>query len=407
MLSGSERLETGVYGTRVGLNTELRVLHVVSGLAASAGGPSRSVVGLVHHLAERKGLYVTLMTQKQAGEAIMAPASAQVRFHACEVPARLDARLGWSMRHALDEALVSGCIDIVHVHGIWNAPSYWACSLARRNGKKIVLHPRGMLEPWCLRHKAWKKRLAMHAYQWKVLNAVDIFFATAEQELSSIRNLGLRQPVAVVPNGVELPRTVGQQGRMRESGARRALFLSRVHPKKGLVNLVHAWAVLQPEGWRLIVAGPNEGGHWQEVEREIERLGLGSQITYVGPVEGQDKADLYEQSDLFILPTFSENFGIAVAEALSYGLPVITTKGTPWKDLEDYRCGWWVDTGVDPLVGALRQAMALSDQVRKEMGARGRAYVQRYDWKRVAEETATVYRWLMGVEPRPDCVFVA
>ena len=247
----------------------------------------------------------------------------------------------------------------------------------------------------------------MHAYQRRVLNAVDIFFATAEQELSSIRNLGFHQPVAVVPNGVELPRVEAQQGKGREPSARQVLFLSRVHPKKGLVNLVRAWGALRPEGWRLIVAGPNEAGHWQEVEREIRRLGLGGQITYVGPAEGQDKADLYEQSDLFVLPTFSENFGIVVAEALAYGLPVITTKGTPWKDLEDYRCGWWVDTGVDSLVDALRQAMALSDQERKEMGARGRAYVQRYDWKLVAKETAAVYRWLMGAEPRPDCVFVA
>lgn len=193
-------------------------------------------------------------------------------------------------------------------------------------------------------------------------------------------------------------------GRIPPDQPRVALFLSRVHPKKGLLELVRAWAQAAPQGWRLRIAGPDEGGHWAEVARELERLGLGAAVEYLGPVVGEAKAVLYRQADLFVLPTFSENFGLVVAEALTYGVPVITTRGAPWADLETYGCGWWIDTGVAPLVAALRQALALSDAERQAMGARGRDYVQRYDWDRIAAETLALYRWVLGQGGRPACV---
>lgn len=381
------------------------VLHVVSGLSISSGGPSRSVVGLVDHLAAIDGMEVSLVTQKRSGEQIITPSNDSVRFVLGNEVSRFDAKLATSVRKKIGRCLQKENVDIVHVHGIWSAACYWAAALAKSYGKQLILHPRGMLEPWCLAHKAWKKRVALALYQRRALNKVDLFFATAEQELESIRRLGLRQPIAVVPNGVNVS-PIGEDARVsREAAMRQALFLSRVHPVKGLMNLVRAWATVQPSGWRLVIAGPNEGGHWQEVEREITRLGLKEQINYVGPVEGKEKADLFQQSDLFVLPTFSENFGIVIAEALAHGLPVITTQGTPWKDLESFHCGWWIETGVEPLAVALRQAMALSDEERRAMGARGRAYVQRYDWKAIAEQTAAAYRWLLSGDSKPECVF--
>lgn len=118
------------------------------------------------------------------------------------------------------------------------------------------------------------------------------------------------------------------------------------------------------------------------------------------------KAALYREADLFVLPTFSENFGLVVAEALAYGLPVITTRGAPWADLETYGCGWWIETGMEPLVPALRAAMALSNAERRAMGERGRVYVRRYDWDVIAAETLALYRWVLGQGERPACVHV-
>ena len=126
------------------------------------------------------------------------------------------------------------------------------------------------------------------------------------------------------------------------------MFLSRIHPVKGLMNLVAAWERVRPERWRMVVAGPDEGNYLAEVETAVQRAGLERNFDFVGPVAGAAKEKLYREADLFILPTFSENFGMVVTEALSYGVPVITTKGAPWKGLVDHRCGWWLSLWLKP-----------------------------------------------------------
>jgi glycosyltransferase involved in cell wall biosynthesis len=189
-----------------------------------------------------------------------------------------------------------------------------------------------------------------------------------------------------------------------DKNARRVLFLSRVHPVKGILNLLHAWAAVMPKGWRLKIAGPDEGGHLAEVIALARALGIDQMVEFLGEVDGEAKRQAYLEADLFVLPTFSENFGVVVAEALAHGVPVITTRGAPWADLQTHACGWWVDIGVEPLVMALREAMALRDDERQAMGARGREYAQRYDWDGIAQKTIDVYRWLLGDGSMPDAV---
>lgn len=270
----------------------------------------------------------------------------------------------------------------------------------------LVVDPRGVLEPWALQHKAWKKRIGMALFQRQDLEAARVLIATSPLEYENIRKLGLRQPIALIPNGVALAslRDVEHEPHRHRDRTRNALFLSRVHPKKGLLNLVQAWSRLAPRNWRLRIAGPNEGGHLDEVMARARQLGIHESVDYLGEIDGEQKAVTYRDADLFVLPTFSENFGVVVAEALAHGVPVITTRGAPWGDLETQRCGWWIDIGVDPLVEALRAAMALSDDERRAMGARGRGYVRRYDWEVVARDTIAVYSWLTGTGARPSCV---
>jgi glycosyltransferase involved in cell wall biosynthesis len=295
----------------------------------------------------------------------------------------------------------------VHSHGLWHPVNHWAARAARAWGVPLVVHPRGMLEPWALEQKRMKKRIALALFQQRDLDRAQALVATSEMEFENLRAFGLRQPIAVIPNGVELPEPGAgdaPRGRGSEERTRNALFLSRVHPKKGVLELVRAWAEVQPEGWRLRIAGPDEDGHWSEVARLIAELGLGDVVDYLGPVDGAAKAAAYREADLFVLPSFSENFGVVIAEALAYGVPVITTRATPWAELETHHCGWWIDTGVEALAGALRQATSLSVDPRRAMGERGRAYVERYDWEHIATQTVTLYRWLLGQGERPVCV---
>ncbi len=148
--------------------------------------------------------------------------------------------------------------------------------------------------------------------------------------------------------------------------------MGRIHRSKGLLNLVQAWAKVRPPNWKIILAGPDEENHRAEVEAAISQNHLGGVFEFTGLVDGQHKWDLYQRADLFILPTFTENFGLTVAEALAVGVPVITTHGAPWADLENYRCGWWVEIGAAPLAEALRQATSITEETRNEMGQRGR-----------------------------------
>jgi glycosyltransferase involved in cell wall biosynthesis len=295
---------------------------------------------------------------------------------------------------------------LIHSHGVWHPANHWVSQAARAWGVPLIIHPRGMLEPWALEQKPLKKRLALALFQRRDLESARAFVATSEMEYEGLRQFGLRQPVAVIPNGVDLDEAdaVEPRAARRQDRERVALFLSRVHPKKGVLELVQAWGQVAPSGWRLRIAGPDEGGHWGQVERLVRQLGLGDRVEYLGPVEGERKAALYREADLFVLPTFSENFGVVVAEALAHGLPVITTRGAPWADLETYGCGWWIEVGVDPLVVALQEAMALTDEQRAAMGARGREYVRRFDWGRIAEQTVELYRWILGQGEMPDVV---
>lgn len=386
------------------MHDDIAVLHTIAGLHPRSGGTTRVVVDGADALARQPGLGITLLTQAVPGSEMLASRCRQVNRVVAESGSPLAMKLALPFRRELGRIIRAARPTLIHNHGLWMPLNHWAVSMGRRYGIPVIVQPHGMLEPWALNHKAWKKKLAMAIFQWRDLASANLLVATSNVEYENIRKLGLRQPVAIIPNGVDLnvgalPATLAQADRQRV-----ALFLSRVHPVKGLLNLVRAWAQLAPLGWRLRIAGPDDVGHLGEVLALVQQLGVQGSVDYLGAVEGAAKTALYNAADIFVLPTYTENFGVVVAEALAHGLPVITTRGAPWADLETFGCGWWVDIGVDPLVHALREAMALSDDERRAKGERGRAYVQRYDWDDIARQTIDVYRWVLGQGPQPDCV---
>lgn len=290
---------------------------------------------------------------------------------------------------------------LVHVHALWDPFVHTACRVARRRRLPLVVSPHGMVTPWALRHRAAKKQLAWRLYQRADLASAAVLHVTAAAEAEDLRALGFRQPLAVVPLGVDLP----DRQPASISGKKTILFLSRIHPKKGLLNLVEAWAQVRPSDWQVVIAGPDEQGHQIEIERLAEKRGVRADFRFPGPVFGREKDRLYREARLFVLPSYSENFGVVVPEALAYGVPVITTRATPWEELQTHRCGWWIDTGVEPLAEALRQALALPDDERQAMGRRGRALVgARYSWESVAQQMAQVYLWIEQGGQAPACV---
>lgn len=309
--------------------------------------------------------------------------------------------LDWSreMRQALS-AMECG---LFHVHGLWSCLGRMTQREALKRRIPYLLSPHGMLEPWAFAYKAWKKRPVWWLWERDVVRGAKVLHVLSRSEAQNLRNLGLTQPIAVVPAGVSVPDSV--TSKPQADSRRTALFLSRIHPKKGLLNLVAAWKQLRPNGWQCRIVGPDDLNHRAEVQAAVAAAELNDDFEFGKPALGEAKWAEYRSADLFVLPTFSENFGLVVTEALGCGLPVITTKGAPWDELPTHGCGWWIDIGVEPLVNALREAMALSDTERREMGLRGRKLVEeKYTWESAARQMKSVYEWVLGGGAAPECV---
>lgn len=310
---------------------------------------------------------------------------------------------------AVEETCRGNACRVIHTQDLWTAEVHLGVRAAGKLGLPLVMSVTGTLTPWSLRHKSLKKRIGWLLYQKRDLASAAVLHATSRREAEDIRRRGLANPIAVIPLAVSLPETgkpaVRTPGDRR--GYRTALYLSRIHEKKGLINLIRAWDRIRPRGWRAVIAGQDDFGYRAVLEGEIRRRGLTSDFLFRGFVSPEEKELLYREADLFVLPSYSENFGLVIPEALARSLPVITTRGTPWEELESRRCGWWIGTGADPLEEALRAAFALPDEERREMGRRGRKLVEEeYSPGQLGRRMRDLYRWLIaGGSPPPFIVF--
>jgi glycosyltransferase involved in cell wall biosynthesis len=288
--------------------------------------------------------------------------------------------------------LARGSFDLMHLHGTWSPMLAIASTMARTMGVPYLVSPHGCLEPWALNHRRTKKLLALILYQKLVLCKAAMLVATAEQELSSIRRLGINTPVAVIPLGVDIPDAPIRNINL----AKRILFMSRIHPVKGLIELVSAWALARESGWTVVIAGPDEDGHEALVKSHIQQHDLRDDFIFTGLVDGDTKEQLFASCDIFILPSHSENFGLVIAEALARGIPVITTTGTPWQILHTQGAGWCVSPNVEGLAIALQQAIKLSKSELNYMGERGRTFVeQEFNWQKIGKMALAATNWVL------------
>lgn len=286
--------------------------------------------------------------------------------------------------------------DVLHDNGIWLGHHHKLAAIASLKHIPRIVSLRGMLEPWALKHKWSKKQLAWYAYQRRDLRRAKLHHASAEKEAANLEGLRLGVPIRVIPNGMEVaPEKRRTQGNGRNS--RVALFLGRIHPVKGLPMLVEAWKRVNPVGWNLRINGPDEAGHREQVEKAIRATGAEDCISVGEALFGQAKEAALLEADLFLAPSFSESFGMTIAEALGHGLPVLTTTGTPWSVLQERGCGWCVEPSVEGIAQGLREATSAEIETLVEMGCNGRHLVQsEFGWDRVARQFLTTYEELLA-----------
>jgi glycosyltransferase involved in cell wall biosynthesis len=360
----------------------MRILFASASFAMHYGGPAYSVSRLACTIANF-GAQVGLWAPDGTAEYLALPqASRNVRL----------------LTGSLTEALRSfGPVDLLHDSGIWLPHNHAIARFATEEAIPLVVSTRGMLEPWAIRHKQGKKWIAWHLYQKRNLRRAQLLHATSEREGENLEGLQLGVPIRVLPNGIDVPEAVS--ARTKPQTKYKALFVGRIAPVKGLGMLIDAWASVRPEDWTLLIAGPDEVGYLGQLRQAVQRHRLTEGIVFPGPVKGEAKARLFQEADFFVLPSLSESFGMAVAEALSYGLPVLTTSSTPWGIIAKLGCGWVVEPKVLALAEALREATSADIQTLRDMGAIGKQIaIQRFGWDNIGHEFIAIYRNLVGME---------
>jgi glycosyltransferase involved in cell wall biosynthesis len=321
-------------------------------------------------------------------------------------------REGWGFSPELNAALqaIPPADTVIHLHGLWKLTSQSVTRIARAHDMPHVVSPHGMLDPWALRQSSLKKRVARLLYEERNLAGASCLHALNEAELRQIRAYGLKGPVAVIPNGVDLPRQEPPRDAVVPDippDRKVLLFLSRLHPKKGLEPLIEAWrecAVRNPD-WLLVVAGPDDGGYQARLESAVRRYELSGHVRFIGPRYGEDKDACLGRADAFVLPSFSEGFPLAVLEAMAFGLPVLMTPQCNFPEALQARAALAADPEVAALKKGLLELLSMDPEARQAMGQRGKALVTaHYSWDAAGAAMVAVYQWMLGKRDQPDCV---
>ncbi len=370
----------------------MNLVHVVPHVDEEAAGPSYAVPRLCQELGKLGNeVQLTCLAAREEIPYVV------LDLHA-EWPILKRFAISTSLASALYRKASEG--TVVHNHSLWSMVNVATGWVVPGRGAKLVTSPHGTLSAWALNRNKHLKQL-LWPLQRRALARADLLHATSEAEYDQIRSAGFSTPVAVIPNGVDLPDMLATD---TDDGSpfRTLLFLSRIHPTKGLDRLLQGWAEMEHRfpNWQLVIAGRGEDSYVSEIHRLSRQLGL-TRVFFPGPLYGGDKANAYRNADLFVLPTHSENFGMVVAEALSHGCPAIVGRGAPWAGLETENCGWWVDITIDALVDSLSVAMSLSSHELQTMGLRGRTWMERdFGWNSIALKMIGAYQWLFeGGDP--------
>ena len=282
--------------------------------------------------------------------------------------------------------------DVFHTNCCWMPVSALTAMWAKDAGYKVVYTPHGMLEPYAIKRHYWTKKLpAILLFQKKGVQTANLIHATAETEKDNLLKLGWNKNVHVVANSVQIDDIEIKTSWSRKN---KILFLSRVHPKKGIEFLIDAISQMKDNfaNYKVIIAGPGDHDYVEELKSRCCKNGVENLFDFIGPVYASAKWPLYREADVFVLPTYSENFGIVVPEALASGTPVITTVGTPWMELNFKGCGWCTEIGTEATKKALTTFLETNEEELEKMGRNGRELVeQKYTSITVANEFIGMY----------------
>ncbi len=369
----------------------LHIIHIIRDLDVASGESSRAVLALAERQSSIPGVKVSVLYQDR-GNPVVPLTKIVVDYRTIDLK---DMVFGSPFFTEILQRSKAGARYIFHLHGLWSPTVRRAARFAVRHNIPYFLSSSGMLSAWCLGGKSFKKKLGWGLIQKKDIENAACILTTSEAEKVDVSGLIPGQKIVVVPIGCN-ERKDKQSVTLVSPGngsVRRALSVGRLNRVKGYAELIRAWSKVRPEGWTLAIAGPDEKGYMKKLKSLITNLQLSNSIVLLGEVDDDAKWALMDDCDLYIAPSKSENFGMAIAEALQSGLPVITTTGTPWREIVEHQCGWWVKPVAASLEKALKEATSLDRESLNEKGENARKLIaDKYSWKNIAEETVELYR---------------
>ncbi len=374
----------------------MRVLHVSPSFypAGHYGGPTQSSYGLCNALTKIPGIELRVLTTDSDG-----PRRIDVKAFPVKLPEDYDAyycrrwfgadiapRMFWRLPRMIRWA------DVVHLTAVYSPPTIPTLFLCRLLGKPVMWSTRGALQSWRDRRRknlksVWEKTCDLFCRPERVM----LHVTSEPEKLESIERIKHAQAV-VIPNGVERSQSNGHQ-RLRADDRTRLLFLGRLHPKKGIENLLQAMATMT-NGVTLSVCGEGEADYQARLKSLTAELDLTQRVTFHGRVDGEAKEQQFAEADICVVPSFTENFCNVVAESLARGVPVVASKGTPWARVTEVDCGLWVGNDAATLADAIRQMQTMP---LREMGRRGRRWMQReFSWPSIADQMIQQYETLVA-----------
>ncbi len=378
----------------------MKVGFLVSSVSRKAGGLFQSVRGLAKAVASTNAnVRVFGITDEQSAVDLQEWRPLSVQTFRPQLRA-------WSYSHQLVPGMLGADLDILSVHGLWKYCSIASHEWHRRTDGPYVVHPEGMLEAWALRNARWKKRFAALLYEGQHLRDAACLRALCEAEARSIRAYGLRNPICVIPNGVDLPELTPNLASPDQSrpfsefagGRKVLLYLGRLHPKKNVANLIRAWNEMfnpqacKSDSWVLAIAGWDQGGY----ESELKLIAAVPSVVFLGPRFGAEKNECYRSCDAFILPSLSEGLPMTVLEAWAHAKPVLMTPECNLPEGFQANAALRIGTTPKEIAAGLKQLVDRSDHDRTEMGNRGRALVAtQFSWPRIGERMLAVYDWVL------------
>lgn len=396
----------------------MRIVHVTNSIDLDRGGVPCAVWGIASAQQDRGHLVsVMAMANSHCKQDWPDNRNADVSVHIFRQNAPRAAFWSFGLHAALMDPKIGGNADILHQHGIWSAWSYSVGRWSKRWKRPSLLAIRGGLSEATLKRNPWKKKIFELLCGNKRLRTASCLHALCEQEVINIQRYGVRAPIAVVPNGVRLedydnlPDAAQFARRFPKCKDRQiVLYLGRIHPLKGVSQLLDAWKRLENHrrnDWLLVVAGPNDFGFEDEMKQKVDALNLHDDVLFTGPLYARAKLEALAAASLFVLPSLSEGFPNSLLEALACRLPLVQTRQCNFNEVETEGAGWIGRPDADSMAECLDAALSLSDTERQATGQRGYELVrQKYTWNRVARELELVYRWMLGGGAAPSCVHV-